>query len=177
MKIVKYFKVIFISFFFILTFTSSKAELKIAVVEMDRVMKESLVGKSVLQQLDKLDKDNKKFFNEKRKKLSLKKDKINSQKEILSKEEYEKKIIELNKEFENEKKKANTRVKDLRTKRNKAMAKLLSELNVVLSEYSDKNKLTFIIDQKNIIMVRTDLNVTNEILKLLDAKITKIKLN
>ena len=63
MKIVKYFKVIFIFFFSILTFTSSKAELKIAVVEMDRVMKESLVGNSILQQLDKLDNENKKFFD------------------------------------------------------------------------------------------------------------------
>jgi len=37
--------------------------------------------------------------------------------------------------------------------------------------------LTFIIDQKNIIIGKTDLNITNEILKLLDQKLKKVKIN
>ena len=40
-----------------------------------------------------------------------------------------------------------------------------------------KNDLAFIIDQKNIIIGRTDLNITKDILELLDQKIKKIKLN
>ena len=57
------------------------------------------------------------------------------------------------------------------------MKKIFDELKILLSEYSNKNKLTFIIDQKNIIIGRSDLNVTNEILKLLDSKLKKITLN
>ena len=62
-------------------------------------------------------------------------------------------------------------------KRDKGMNKILSELKIVLSEYSDQNKLTFIIDQKNIIIGRSDLNVTQEVLKKLNNKIKKITLN
>ena len=54
---------------------------------------------------------------------------------------------------------------------------ILSELNVLLSNYSNENELTFIIDQKNIIIGRTDLNVTSEILKLIDLKLKKVSLN
>ena len=50
-------------------------------------------------------------------------------------------------------------------KRNTGMKKILDELNIVLSEYSKKNELTFIIDQKNIIIGNGDLNITNEIIK------------
>jgi len=50
-------------------------------------------------------------------------------------------------------------------------------LNIILSEYSKKNELTFIIDQKNIIIGKTDLNITNKILKLLDQRLTKVKIN
>mgnify|MGYP001178422719 FL=1 len=57
------------------------------------------------------------------------------------------------------------------------MNKILRELKIVLSEYSDQNKLTFIIDQKNIIIGRSDLNVTQEVLKMLNNKIKKITLN
>ena len=116
-------------------------------------MRESLVGKSVLQQLDKLDKANKNKYIENRKKLSLKKDKVNSQKNILSKEEFEKKVIALNKEFENFKKEGNKKVNDLRSKRNKAMKKILDEVKYsFIRIFRIKMNLTFIIDQKNIII-------------------------
>ena len=48
------------------------------------------------------------------------------------------------------------------------MRKLLDELRVILSKYSDENNLAFIIDQKNIIIGKADLNVTSEILKRLN---------
>ncbi len=177
MNVTKYIKVIIFSFFITLIYTKIKAETKVAFVEMDRIMSESLVGKSVIEQLDKLDNKNKKSFLEKKKTLNLKKDKVNSQKNILSKEEYEKKVINLNNEFATFQNEANEKIEDLRTKRNNAMKKILGELQVLLSEYSKKNNLTFIIDQKNIVIGRSDLNVTKDILKLLDQKIKKIKVN
>ena len=177
MNCIKYTKVIIITFFLTLIFTQSKAEIKFAIVEIDKIMQESLVGKSLIQQLDKLDGDNKKEYIEKRKKLSLKKDKINTQRTVLSKEEFEKKVIELNNEFENFKNKENKKVRDLRSKRDKAMKKLLNELQQILSKYSDEKGLDFIIDQKNIIIGRSDLDVTSEILKRLNANIKTIKIN
>ena len=170
-------KLTLIIFFFILLSSVSKSEVKIAFVEMDRVLKNSSVGKSMIQQLGKLDEDNKIYFDETNTKLSLKKKKINSQKNILSEEEYKKKVITLNNEFENFKKKGNKKIEILKTKRNTGMEKILNELNSLLAEYSNKNELTLIIDQKNIIIGRADLNITDEIIKLLDLKITKIKLN
>ena len=111
----------------------------------------------------------------KRKKSYLKKKKkISSQKDILSKEEYNKNVIILNEEFENFKKNGKKKIELLKTKRNTGMKKILDELNIVLSEYSKKNELTFIIDQKNIIMGKADLNITNEIIKLLNLKIKKL---
>jgi|TARA_B110000259_G_C13946736_1_gene375043 Skp family chaperone for outer membrane proteins len=177
MSIVKNTKVIVISIFIIFFFTQSKAELKFVFVDMDRIMKESVVGKSLLQQLDKADNKNKKIFSESRKNLATKRDKITSQKNILSKEEYEKKVIAINKEFEFFQSDAQKKVTLLRKGRDAAMKKILNELQKILAEYSKKNELTFIIDQKNIIIGRADLNITKDILKLLDAKIKKISLN
>ena len=57
------------------------------------------------------------------------------------------------------------------------MKKILGELNIVLTEYSNKNELTFIIDQKNIIIGKSDLNITNEIIKQLNQKLKEITYN
>jgi len=177
MNLVKNLKIIVASFFVILLFTQSKAEVKMVFVEMDTLMNQSLAGKSLKQQLDKIGKDNKKNFDDSRKKLTLKKDKINSQKNILSEEEFEKKVVALNKEFKNFQNSVNKKVLLLRSKRDKAMEKILAELTIILTEYSKKNELSFIIDQKNIIIGRADLNITKEILKLLNSKLKKVPLD
>ena len=174
---VKYLKTIFLSFIIIFLCTQSRSEVKIAFIEMDTLMNQSLAGKSLVEQLNKIDSNNKKYFSKQEEKLKLEKDKISSQKNVLSKEEYEKKVKTLNDEyleFQNEVKK---KIDSTKSKRDKGLKKILDELNKLLAEYSKKNNLTFIIDQKNIIIGRTDLNITSEILKLIDSKLKKVSLN
>ena len=55
------------------------------------------------------------------------------------------------------------------------MNQIIKELNILLAEYSDQNKLDFIIDQKFIVIGKTDYYITDKILKKLDSKIKKIK--
>ena len=176
MSNIKFIKAILTTIFVILVFTQSKYEVKIAFVEMDTIMEESLAGKSLIKQLTNINNDNKKYFDEYKKKLDLKKNKINSQKNILSKDEYEKKVLALNSDFESFKKEGRNKINFIESKRDEAMKKILSELKIILSEYSDKHKLTFIIDQKNIIIGMSDLNVTKEILELLNLKLKKSSL-
>jgi Skp family chaperone for outer membrane proteins len=174
---IKYIKIILFVIVTIFISTHSNSEIKIAFIEMNTLMKKSLVGKSLSEQINKVDIKNKKYFDENNKKLISEKKKISSQINILSKEEYEKKVIAINKEFEFFQSDAQKKVTLLRKGRDAAMKKILIELQKILAEYSKKNELTFIIDQKNIIIGRADLNITKDILKLLDAKIKKISLN
>ena len=109
MNAIKNAKIYILILAIVLAFTQSISEIKIAFVEMETLINESLAGKSMIQQLDKLNKENVKKFSEKRKKLNSEKNKIQSQKNILSEEEYEKKVINLNSEFEKVQKEANTK--------------------------------------------------------------------
>jgi len=173
----QYFKTIIFTVFVIFIFTQSKSETKIAIIDTEVIMKESLAGKSLIKQLTKIDNNNKKYFLEYEKNLKLKKKKISSQINILAKEEYDKKVIILNDDFKKYQKEVQDKIKLTQSKRNVAIKKILSELNILLSEYSNKNELTLIIDQKNIIIGRADLNITTEILKLIDSKLKKVSLN
>ena len=62
MHFVRNIKFVIICFFIIFIFTQSKAEIKIVFVEMDKLMRESKVGKSLVTQLAKADNDNNKIF-------------------------------------------------------------------------------------------------------------------
>ena len=61
-------------------------------------------------------------------------------------------------------------------KRNDALSKLLKEINILLIEYSEKTKISMMLDKKNVIISRNENDITKEILNLLDKKITKIKI-
>ena len=174
---IQYFKTVILTVFVLLIFTQSKSAVKIAIIDTEVIMKESLAGKSLIKQLSKIDDNNKKYFLEYEKKLKLEKEKISSQINILSKEEYDKKVLILNDDFKKYQNEVRDKLELTKSKRDKALKKILSELNVLLSNYSNENELTFIIDQKNIIIGRTDLNVTSEILKLIDLKLKKVSLN
>ena len=174
---IQYFKTVILTVFVLLIFTQSKSAVKIAIIDTEVIMKESLAGKSLIKQLSKIDYSNKKYFLKYEKKLKLEKEKISSQINILSKEEYDKKVLILNEDFKKYQNEVRDKLELTKSKRDKALKKILSELNVLLSNYSNENELTFIIDQKNIIIGRTDLNVTSEILKLIDLKLKKVSLN
>ena len=174
---IQYFKTVILTVFVLLIFTQSKSAVKIAIIDTEVIMKESLAGKSLIKQLSKIDDSNKKYFLEYEKRLKLEKKKISSQINILSKEEYDKKVLILNEDFKKYQNEVRDKLELTKSKRDKALKKILSELNVLLSNYSNENELTFIIDQKNIIIGRTDLNVTSEILKLIDLKLKKVSLN
>tara|TARA_B100000945_G_scaffold234655_1_gene190826 strand:+ start:113 stop:253 length:141 start_codon:yes stop_codon:yes gene_type:complete len=46
-----------------------------------------------------------------------------------------------------------------------------------MTEYSKKNSISLVITKQSIIIGKTELDVTNDILELLNKKITKLELN
>jgi len=131
----------------------------------------------LIEQLNKIDKKNSIDLKQIKEKLNSEKKDISQKKNILSSDEYNNKVTVLNKKFESFQSDARAKVQKMKSLRDNGLQKIMNELNIILSEYSKKNELTFIIDQKNIIIGKTDLNITNEILKLLDQKLKKVKIN
>ena len=174
MKIIK---IIFCFVFLVFIPSQSKSEIKIAFIEIDTLISQSLAGKSLTEQLIKIDKKNRKDFDEIQKKLLIKKNNLSKKKNILSSDEFDKNVIDLNKKFNSSQADIKNKINLLRSKKNEGITKILKELNILLTEYSNKNQLTFIIDQKNIVIGKSDLNITKEILKSFNQKISKIDIN
>ena len=143
---------------------------------MNQILINSKAGKIATKDLQKNHKEN----NEKILKVeeSLKKDEIDiiSKKNILSKEEYEKKISDLRIKANDYRKKRSLLMNSLEEKRSKMTSNFLEEINPIIADYSAKNSISIIFEKKNILMGKTELDITDEILKLVDEKISKIKL-
>ena len=54
--------------------------------------------------------------------------------------------------------------------------KLINSITPILADYAKKNDISMVISKQNIIMGQIELDITNDILKLINKKITNIKL-
>lgn len=153
-----------------------QAEIKISYLDLDKVVSTSLAGKSINDQFITLQKNNQKKFKTIEDKLFEKEKSIVSQKNVLEKSEYEKKVLSFKQEVQDHNVKKSNLIKELNTKRLNATTKLLDNLNPILSDYSNEQSISLVIQKKNIIIGKTELDITEEILKLLNKKVKKINI-
>ena len=168
-------KSILLIFIIFLPFSSySLASNIIAYIDMDQILNNSNVGKNSVSDLEK--NHRKKLQNFKKIEESLKKKErdIISQKNILSNEEYEKKINNLRIEVRNYRNDRKKSLDTLTEKRIEISQKFLKKINPLIAEYAKEKSISLIIQKKNIVMGKTELDITSEIMDLIDKKIKKI---
>ena len=74
------------------------------------------------------------------------------------------------------KKNRNKLITDFNQKKINAEAQLLSQLSTILSEYLEKNNISFVLQKKNILMGKSELDITKEVVKIFDKKIKKVNI-
>ena len=65
---------------------------------------------------------------------------------------------------------------EITKKRSSARAQLLEAINPILAEYTSSNNISIILDKQNIVIGKTELDITNIILQKLNKKLPKISL-
>ena len=168
---------IFVIIIFLFCNNLSYAENLIVYIDMEKILNESKSGMSINKQLEKIHKINIKEFKEIEEELKKEEESIIAQKNILSKEDYTKKIKILRDNTNSYRKNRQEKINLLTKKRMESSSKLLSIINPILSDYSKVNNISIILQKKNVVLAKTDLNITNKIINILNSKIESINLN
>tara|TARA_B100001540_G_scaffold24066_1_gene19664 strand:- start:1290 stop:1814 length:525 start_codon:yes stop_codon:yes gene_type:complete len=173
----KLLRLFFIILIFQINFSYTSAESNVAFVDMQYLMDKSLAGQSLKKQLENLHKKNLDYFKKEEDFLKKKEQEVISKKNILSKEDFQEEISNLRNKVKNYQAERNEKINSLTKKRLSSMETIIKNLSPILAEYSKENNISIIMDKKNIIVGKTELDITKKILVLLDKKIKKIKLN
>ena len=173
----KFLKIFFIFFFFQIIANITYAETNVAFIDMQYIMDKSLAGLSLKKQLENLHKKNLNEFKKTEDILKKKEEDLLSKKNILSKEEFQKEISNLRSKVKKYNIDRNEKINSLTKNRLESMQSIIKTLSPILAEYSKEKNISIIMDKKYIIVGKTELNITKEILTLLDNKIKKVKLN
>ena len=141
------------------------------------ILNESTAGKKAQTYLkNKLDKGFK-DLNSKKDKILDEEKKIVQQKKVISNEEYKKKISELRSTVSSLQKERNTLIESVAKQRAKAKSELLKNLNPIVKNYMKEKKIRMVVDKKNVLLADENLDITKDIITLLNQKLKSIKLN
>ena len=145
-------------------------------IDFSKVLNESKAGKQAQDFLKaKFESESKKLSEEEKKLRKVEAD-IISKKKLITNEEYQKKVEALRKKVSQLQKDKQDSLKNIAKLRSKARSELLKNLNPLMKEYMEKNNIRIVLDKKSILLGDKKLDLTEEIIKLLDKKLKSIKL-
>ena len=163
---------IFIIFF---NFEHSAADNKIAYIDIDYILNNSIVGKTITDHIKKIKEKKDKELESIEKQLSEKENDIAKQKNIIEKSEFEKKIENLKKEINEYRKKKILAKKDINKKKLDYTKKVLVVLDPIISKYVEDNSINIVFPKKNIIIAKKNLDITDSVMNLLNNQIINVE--
>ena len=164
----------FYFFLLIIIFIPFNTFAKIAYIDLNLILNNSDVGKFVNAHIEKIKNENYSKYKEQENKLIKKEKLLISQKNILNEDEFKKKIVVLTEEvkkYRSDKKDSIDRINKIKVDYTK---EILKSLNPIIAKYVDINSISIVIPKKNIIVGKKNLDITDQIIKLLNDNIKKI---
>ena len=161
-------------FLFIFIQKSVAENLKIVFVDMDKIIATSNAGKKAQSSMDKFAKKENQKFDSIEANLKKKEQDILNQKNIISKEELDKKVKSFQAEILKLRKEKVEFNRSIIKKNKDATNKMVNEINKILAQYASDNSISLVIQKKNIIIGKTELDITPEILKEFNKKVKDI---
>ena len=167
-------------YFFFLIFLFSCSNLfsneKIVYLDVNFLLTESEAGIYINNELKKINEKNISDFKKIENSIKSEEDNLLKQKNLLKEDEFNKKIENLRNKYKSYQDLSSSKSNDLKKLRNNAANQLLIIINEILAEYSTKNKISLIMEKKNVVIGKSELDITKNILDLLNKKIKKVEL-
>ena len=152
---------------------NSKAE--IVYIDINFILNSSDVGKNLNTYLETVKNQNLLKYEEIENDLVNKEKSLIAQQNILDKEQFQKKLKKLTSEVQKYRSDKKVSLEELNNIKINKTKEILLALNPIITKYVDENSISIVIPKKNIVVGRKNLDITNQIIKLLNNNITKLE--
>ena len=160
--------------YLILTINAYSNE-KIVYVDMNVLINDSKAGTSINNKMKKvLDKNNSEYQSLEKKLRQEEKDLLNK-KNVLDPNKYKDEVNIFKDKINKFKIERNKEIEDIQKRNVKAKNELVNIVTEILAKYSAENEIKLVLNKESIILGIKTIDITNEILTLLDKKVKKIK--
>ena len=161
-------KIIFIIIFFAGISTNTYAENKVAYLDLDFILSNTNVGKSLFEKIQKFENSKIKELNKKEQILKDEENKILASKNIISKDQLNKNISEFQLKLKKYKNLKQDEITLLKKKRNEEILNLLKSINPLIESYMNEKSISILIDKKNIFIADKNYDITKSLVDLIN---------
>ena len=170
----KFFFPLFLFSFII--FSPAMADQKIVFVDMDRLVSVSKPGSSIFKQLKDINNKNLNFLKNEEKKFKEQEKKLIAQKNIITEDDFTNKVEKLKSEINDYNLDRKKMIEEFNKLKVENTNNLLKQINPILTKYSKENEISIILQKKNLIIGKTELDITDEIIKIINVEIKEFKI-
>ena len=148
----------------------------IAYANLDLIIKNSNVGKKIITYFEDKNKETIKQIKNEEKIIREKEKSLISQKNILQEDEYLKKVNMIKKEVEVFNNNSKEKINQLNIKKEKISKLFLVEVNKILRDYAETNNIDIIFSSNQMLIGKSNLDLTKNILENVNNKINNFKI-
>ena len=168
----------FYFFNFCIFFFSSVAlaDNKTAYIDLDLILSKSKPSKLLFSQLKEIEK--KKLKQLKNDEINLKEEekKILNMKNIVSKDEYNKIVINFKKKVDNYRDFKNINIENLKKTRNREVLRFFKLINPIIEKIMEENSIEILFEKKNIFIAKSNYDITQIVIEHIDKNINEFKI-
>ena len=164
-------KIVFICFLYLVFPQNVSSNDKIVYLDLDFILSNTNIGKSVLQKLKSNETKKNQEFKTQEQILKDEENKILASTNIINEEQLKINISEFQKKIQNYKRLKSDEITKLKKKRNDEIVNILKLVNPIIEEYMAKNSISIIIDKKNIYIANKNYDITNNLIEIINERI------
>ena len=151
---------------------NSKAE--IVYIDINFILNSSDVGKNLNNYLETIKNNNSLKYEKIENDLVNKEKSLIAQQNILDKEQFQKKLKKLTSEVQKYRSDKKVSLEELNNIKINKTKEILLVLNPIITKYVEDNSISLVIPKKNIIVGKKNLDITDEIILLLNNQVKSI---
>jgi len=159
--------IIYLIFSFFIFFNVFGNE-KVVYIDIDRILNESSIGKSFIDELKKISLENDKKIQSQKDEILKQETEIKKLKNVISEKDFQNKINIL----KNDVNKFNINKKNFEEnfnkKRQEMFTNIMKKISPIVESYMSENSISIVIDKKNVFIANSIYDITNNIINLIN---------
>ena len=152
------------------------ANQNIVFIDMNRIINETKAGSSILKQLNDVNNKILKKLSADEENLKKKEIKLISQKNILSPSDFEVNFNKLKTEINEYNQNKNKIINNFSKKKTINTNEFFLAINKIIAEYSDIKDISIILQKKYLVLGKSELDLSDEIIVIIDKNIKEFKI-
>ena len=167
----KIYKILTILILIIFINENVSAQEKIKYINLDLIIKKTNAGKLILENLENKKKENVKNFKIQEDKIISDEQDLIAKKNILSEEEFNSKLAELNKNLKKYRDEKQKKISEFENNKKKLINNFFKEITPLIEDYVKINSIDLVVNKNNVFIASKKLDITNDIIEIIDEKI------